>query len=192
MNNSATPQVSTPEPIENQVLVVLRRIIRSIDIHSRILVKQYGLTGPQLVVLQEISRHTEITPGRLAKAVSLSQATVTGILDRLKRRGLVTRRRSETDRRSVLVRSTTDANQMLTAGPPIMQLSFVTAFNNLENWEQTMILSSLQRLVTLMDAETLDASPILATDAVLTPKENVLSGVAESTTMEQKNGSDCR
>jgi DNA-binding MarR family transcriptional regulator len=186
MKNSATSQVSTPEPIENQVLFALRRIIRSIDIHSRVLGKNYGLTGPQLVVLQEISRHAEISPGRLAKAVSLSQATVTGILDRLKQRGLVTQRRSECDRRSVLVRSTRDANHMLAAGPPIMQLSFIEAFNNLENWEQTMILSSLQRLVVLMEAEILDASPKLATDAVLTLKKNVFSGVVESTVRSQE------
>ena len=188
MENSAAPQGSVAEPIENQVLVALRRIIRSIDIHSRTLVKHYGLTGPQLVVLQEIARYGEITPGNLAKAVSLSQATVSGILDRLNRRGLIDRRRSETDRRRVMVKSTLEANHMLATGPPIMQLSFVEAFNNLENWEQAMILSSLQRLVALMDAETLDAAPILATDSVLTTKENDLPGAPESPAMEQKNG----
>jgi DNA-binding MarR family transcriptional regulator len=167
MKNPAVPGSSRREPIEDQVLVALRRIIRSIDIHSRALVKHYGLTGPQAVVLQEISKHDEITPGRLADAVSLSQATISGILERLNKRGFITRRRSESDRRRVLIRSTPEADQMLEKGPPIMQLSFVRAFNGLEEWEQTMILSSLQRLVTLMDAEDLKSSPMLTTDSLI-------------------------
>ena len=82
MKDLTTPKVQKKEPIENQVLVALRRIIRSIDMHSRTLVKYYGLTGPQLIILQEISKHDDITPGRLAKAVSLSQATVSRISER--------------------------------------------------------------------------------------------------------------
>jgi len=171
MKTLATPRIPGQEPIENQVLVALRRIIRSIDMHSRTLKKYYGLTGPQLVTLQEISKHDEITPGSLAKAVSLSQATVTGILERLEKSGFIARRRSETDRRKVLVKTTSEADHMLTTGPPIMQVSFIEAFNRLPVWEQTMILSSLQHLVTLMNAEFLDAAPILATDAINTPTE---------------------
>ena len=174
------------EPIENQVLVALRRIIRSIDMHSRTLVKYYGLTGPQLVVLQEISKNEEITPGRLAEAISLSQATVSGILERLEKRDLVIRRRSESDRRRVLVRTTAKADQMLDSGPPIMQISFVDAFKNLQDWEQTMILSSLQHLVNLMNAEALDAAPILATDATLSPTETSLSNLSPNPAVEKE------
>ena len=179
----ATP-VMGQEPIENMVLIALRRIIRSIDMHSRTLVKYYGLTGPQLIVLQEISKNEEITPSRLASAISLSQATVSGILERLEKRGLVTRRRSDSDRRMVLIRTTAKANQMLDSGPPIMQISFVNAFKNLQDWEQTMILSSLQHLVKLMNAGALDAAPILATDATLSPTEDSLSNSSSNPAME--------
>ena len=192
MEKLAKPQALGPEPIENQVLVALRRIIRSIDMHSRTLKKYYGLTGPQLVILQEISKHDEITPGSLAKAVSLSQATVTGILERLEKRNFIARRRSEIDRRKVLVRTTPEADHMLDTGPPIMQVSFVEAFNRLKVWEQTMILSSLQHLVALMNAEFVDAAPILATDTINTPTEE--SQIEKSTVpaMEKKNGKNRR
>jgi DNA-binding MarR family transcriptional regulator len=192
MKNLVTARISGREPIENQVLVALRRIIRSIDMHSRSLVKYYGLTGPQLVILQEISKQDEITPGSLAKAVSLSQATVTGILERLEKRSLIARRRSETDRRRVLVRTTPEADHMLATGPPIMQVSFVEAFNRLQDWEQTMILSSLQRLVTLMNAESLDAAPILATDPIYAPTEESQAGPSAAQVMEKKNGKNRR
>ncbi len=171
------PRDLRAEPIENQVLIALRRIIRSIDMHSHTLSKFYGLTGPQLIVLLELSRNDEITPSRLARAISLSQATVTGILDRLEKRGFITRRRSDTDRRRVLVSTTSHADHMLDTGPPIMQISFIEAFKQLQDWEQTMILSSLQHLVALMNAEAVDASPILTTDTSLSPTEEYRSGL---------------
>lgn len=174
--------------IESEVLVALRRIIRSIDIHSRALVKHYGLTGPQLVVLQEIAKHDHITPGRLAHDVSLSQATVSGIVERLHKKGLVDRQRSDMDRRKVLLRSTPKTTHMLETGPPIMQLSFVQAFKGLQDWEQTMILSSLKRLVSLMNAETLDAAPILATEAIDTVAEQSPTDALQTDTMEQDYG----
>jgi DNA-binding MarR family transcriptional regulator len=188
MKEFVATSVMRQEPIENKVLIALRRIIRSIDMHSRSLVKYYGLTGPQLIILQEISKNEEITPSRLASAISLSQATVSGILERLEKRDLITRRRSDSDRRKILVKTTSKADQMLDSGPPIMQISFVDAFKNLQDWEQTMILSSLQHLVNLMNAEALDAAPILATDATLSPTEKSLSNLSSNPAMEKNNG----
>ena len=82
-----------------QVMAALRRIIRAIDLHSRSLVQRYGLTGPQLVVLKELVDASPRTVSELAAAVNLSQATVTGILDRLERKDMVIRRRDSKDKR---------------------------------------------------------------------------------------------
>jgi DNA-binding MarR family transcriptional regulator len=146
----------------DEVLIAIRRIIQSVDLHSRYLVKQFGLTGPQLIILQEVSRVDEVSISELAKAVSLGQATVTGILERLENRGLITRRRSKTDKRKVFIKATKACDNLLEKAPPPMQEHFIENFINLKDWEQTMILSSLQRIVALMDAKAIDVAPILA------------------------------
>jgi len=146
---------------KEDVLIALRRIMRAVDLHSRDLIQRYGLTGPQLILLREISRADEISGTDLAAAVSLSLPTVTGILGRLEDRGLVERRRSELDRRRILVRATSAALGILDAAPPLLQESFVHQFDRLRDWEQTQILSTLQRLVAMMEAKDLAASPIL-------------------------------
>ena len=71
--------------ISDRVIIFLRKINRAADINSKKLIKQIGLTGPQLIILREISQTDEITASDISKAISLSQATVTGILDRLDR-----------------------------------------------------------------------------------------------------------
>jgi len=148
--------------ITNCVLIALRKIIQSISMNSKSLVKRVGLTGPQLVILQELVHAGEVSVGEVAKAISLSQGTVTGILERMERRGLVGRRRSNTDRRRVLVQATATGKQLLETAPPLMQEAFVERFSSLPDWEQNMILCSLQRLVSIMDANTTHAAPILA------------------------------
>jgi len=145
----------------DQVLVSLRQIIRAIDLHSKRLERESGLTGPQLLVMQLIGSSGEITAGVIARNVSLSQATVTSIIDRLERKGLLRRERSTDDKRKVMVSLTAQGGKALEAAPTLMQESFINAFNRLEDWEQALILSSLQRVASMMNASDLDAAPLL-------------------------------
>ncbi|MBK6740371.1 MAG: MarR family transcriptional regulator [Haliea sp.] len=150
----------------DEVLVSLRRIIRATDMHSRYLAKTTGLTTPQMLLLQCIRDKGELTIGELANQVSLSQATVTTILDRLERRNFVYRKRSEQDKRKVHAFLTEDGVAILRASPVPLQEKFAQQFSALQDWEQSMILSSLQRIATLMDAQHIDASPVLDVGAL--------------------------
>ena len=85
------------------VLVALRRVIRATDLHSRELVRSSGLTAPQLLLLQTVKSRTRATVGELAQEMSLSQATVTSILDRMEARKYVSRKKVAEDRRKVYV-----------------------------------------------------------------------------------------
>ena len=163
-STTATPVVS--RNVSDSVMIALRKIIQAIDMNSKKLVKRVGLTGPQLVILQEISSLEEVTAGEIARAVSLSQATVTGILDRMEKRELIVRQRSDRDKRRIMVRITGTGQQILKDAPPLMQEAFVERFSNLQDWEQSMILSALQRLVSIMDAKTIQAAPFLATSSL--------------------------
>jgi DNA-binding MarR family transcriptional regulator len=143
--------------ISARVLSTLRQIIRAMDIHSRYLSKKYGLTGPQLVVASEIGQYGPMTIGELARRVSLSQATVTTILDRLEAKELATRIRGQEDKRRVYVDITEKARKILETHPNFLQEEFVQRFNALEEWEQTLILSSIQRIAAMMDTSSIPA-----------------------------------
>lgn len=145
----------------DEVLVALRRIIRATDLHSKHLSKTSGLTSPQLLILQTLHNNGELTVGDVARRVSLSQATVTTIIDRLEKREFVRRERGSTDKRKVYVFLTEAAHQALINAPKPLQDSFVQQFQDLRDWEQTMILTSLERVAHMMDAQHIDASPVL-------------------------------
>jgi DNA-binding MarR family transcriptional regulator len=148
--------------IEDQIVAAIRRIMRAVDLHSRHLAEAHGLTGPQLAILQAASRlGVASSTGVLARAVHLSGPTVTGILDRLARSGLVERTRSGQDRRSVTITVTPLGEEVLAAAPSLLQDRFRAELERVEDWEQSMILAMLQRIAAMMDAESLDASPVL-------------------------------
>ncbi|MCK4661187.1 MAG: winged helix-turn-helix transcriptional regulator [Phycisphaerae bacterium] len=147
--------------MENQIVAAIRRIMRAIDLHSRRLAEEHGLTGPQLATLQAAAYLGEASTGALARAVHLSGPTVTGILDRMAKRGLVERTRNGQDRRSVTVTLTRSGREVLAVAPSLLQDRFRHELAKVEDWEQTMILAMLQRIAAMMDAESLDASPVL-------------------------------
>lgn len=148
------------KPIDD-VLVALRRVIRATDLHSRHLAKTTGLTAPQLLLLLTVRNKNEVTIGQLAQSMSLSQHTVTTILDRLEARTLITRVRSNNDKRKVHISLTQSGVDTLSTAPTPLQEQFTNQFGALQEWEQSMILSSLQRIAEMMDAQDIDASPVL-------------------------------
>ena len=158
--------MATPDLLEDQIVSALRRIVRAIDLHSRRMVEECGLTGPQIVVLREAQRLSRASVSALARAASLGQPTVSGILDRLEAQGLVRRRRSTEDRRAVYVAITAKGTRTLAASPSLLQDRLRSELARLEEWERTQMLALLQRLAFMMDAESIDAAPMLETGAL--------------------------
>ncbi len=158
---------------EDDILRSLRRISRAIDLHSRYLASTFGLTGPQLVCLRALGQRGLATPSELAKEISLSQATITGIIDRLASRQLVTRERTSKDRRLVTVRLTDAGRALIEQAPSPLQERFLEKLQALTESEQRHIGESLERIVRMMDGEEIEAAPALArVDAVdLLPEE---------------------
>lgn len=70
------------------------------------LAREFGLTGPQLTVIKLLEQLGDLSLSSLSARIKANNSTVTGIIDRMEREGLVERERSEADRRIVLIRLT--------------------------------------------------------------------------------------
>ncbi|MCF8062801.1 MAG: MarR family winged helix-turn-helix transcriptional regulator [Deltaproteobacteria bacterium] len=180
---STTPEKPTPSrgrsdagAYAESILRSLRRIIRAIDQHSRHLSREFNLTVPQLVCLRQLILSGPSTPGNLASKVYLSQATVTGILDRLEARNLIKRERSSPDRRRVTV-SLTDSGQRLTEEMPWpLQERFATRLAAMPMEGRQVIDQVLKQIVDMMEVRELDAWPIVGSGIWNDEAEQVGSG----------------
>ena len=146
---------------EEELLVALRRVIRAVDLRSKQLSKHVGLTGPQLLVMQNIQERPGIMVREIADSINLSPATITNILDRLEARDLATRIRSTQDKRKVGVFLTERGNAAVVDAPRQLQEHVVERFSQLKEWEQSQMVATVQRIASMMDAEDIDASPFL-------------------------------
>ncbi|MFV0436884.1 MAG: MarR family winged helix-turn-helix transcriptional regulator [Desulfopila sp.] len=153
-----------------ELLIGIRKITQAIDLHSKYLFKTTGITSPQLVILQELALVESLSVSEISQSVSLSLGTVTEILARLEKKELISRRKSEVDKRRSLISLTEVGRQLLRQAPSPLQDEFTESFHSLEDWEQLMILSSINRVVSMMSAEKIEASPFLVAGPIATDK----------------------
>jgi DNA-binding MarR family transcriptional regulator len=139
----------------------LRQMSRNLDLHSRHLEKEFGLTVPQLNVLWAVGTSGRVPIGRVAERISLSSATLTSIVDRLEEHGLVVRERSTDDKRQVLVVLTEDGRKVMARGPEPLNECFIRRLAAMESWQQTELLSAVQHVAAMMDPEQEDPSGIV-------------------------------
>ena len=172
MEKSADTLTSNEDPLIPQgsydlrILQALRRIIRAVDIHSHKLSSQHNITGPQLACLMVVKEDAPISSGKLAKKVYLSPSTVVGIVDRLEEKKLIKRSRDSKDRRLVHLLMTPKGEELVDAAPSLLQETLANALVELPEIEQVSITLALEKLVDLMEARHIGASPLLETGSL--------------------------
>ncbi|CEA04247.1 putative transcriptional regulator [Pseudomonas saudimassiliensis] len=150
----------------HDLYLALRRLQRATEIHAKRLGRNSGLTPIQLLILHSIQAMGQSTLGALAKQVSLSQATLSTIIDRLENRELLKRVRSQSDKRKVHLTLTAKGEAAIQAEPALLPSAFLERFGKLADWEQLMLLASLQRVAGLFE-EGQQSSHVLMDDEPL-------------------------
>lgn len=151
------------EQLSWMFFATLRRMSRNLDLHSRELEREYGLTVPQLNVLWAVGASHRVPIGQVADRISLSGATVTSIVDRLEEHELVKRQRSTDDKRQVLISLTDKGRDVLSGGPQPFHDCFVERLGRLERWQQTELLSSIQHVADMMEPD--ESMKVLQTES---------------------------
>lgn len=145
------------------ILKSLRRIIRAVDLNSKKLHSQTNLTAAQLLALITIANNEKITLAKVAEQVHLSASTLVGIIDRLESKELVLRERSTEDRRQVYIYVTDKGKKLASKSPEPLQETLLKELELLSGPQQKAIIRSLEQLIGMIEAGSIDASPILST-----------------------------
>ena len=150
----------------DEALIAMRQISRATASDSRALAKASALSVSQLIALQEINRARAISPSKLATKMSLSRGTMTTLMNKLEARNLVRREADTIDKRRWYFSLTETGQKMIEQAPRMLHEEFSEKFAQLQKWEQAQIISALERIVAMLDAEDIDAAPILDTQEI--------------------------
>jgi DNA-binding MarR family transcriptional regulator len=142
-------------------LIALRRILRATEMFGRELAQSAGLTPVQFRVLQVVAETGQTTAKAISTRMRVSQATITSLVDKLVSRGMVVREKSLTDGRETNIVVTELGCGTIKDAPDPLQQRYVRRFNDMEDWEQSMLVAALERVAAMLDAEELDVAPVL-------------------------------
>lgn len=154
------------EDISTRIVTRLRQINRELSKHSKYIQEYHHITVPQLICLQRAGESGPVSIGELTRILHLNNSTVTGIVDRLEKRGLVERKRISRDRRQVHVEITELGSHFLEQAPTPLQQRFLERLNRLEKEKITTLLWSLETLLEMLGVEETPNPPIKEDDPV--------------------------
>lgn len=151
-------RAGSPEPPDATLIVQgLRRIVKALHSYSQDVYRQYGLTGPQLWALKTLQRAGRLSAGQLARALAVHQSSLSILIDRLEKRGLVSRVRSRGDGRFVLIEMTKRGLALSAMAPEPAQGRLLHGLQAMSRAEVSQVRRVVDRLVLLMEAE--DTTP---------------------------------
>lgn len=135
----------------------LRRIVKALHTYSQDVRSGYGLTGPQLWALKMLQHHGQMPAGLLADALVVNQSSISALVDRLVRRGLVRRIRGRDDRRVVEIALTGRGRALVADAPEAAQGRLLHALDEMRASDVRRIRRAVDRMVEAMEASDVKA-----------------------------------
>ncbi len=146
-----------------EILIKIRKIVRSINLESKKIQKEYGVSIPQVLCLNYLhhSANFQATQGELKKFLNLNSSTVSGIINRLELKGLIARLPKSGDKRVVNLVLTSNGNNLLQKIPSLLHDRLSDKLQKLDPETFEQIRKSLELLINLLNINEIDASPLI-------------------------------
>ena len=152
-----------------EILIKIRKIVRSVDIESKKIQKEYGVSIPQVLCLSFLheSPNYQSTQGEIRNFLNLNSSTVSGIINRLEKKGLLARLPKSGDKRVVNIALTSAGDKLLSTIPSLLHEQLSEKLQKLDDIEIKKVEESLDTLVTLLEIEQIEASPLITLESDL-------------------------
>lgn len=105
------------------ILIKIRRIMRSVNLESKKIEKEFGVSIPQLLCLQYLSQQEgyKAPSSDIKEFINLNASTLSGIIKRLERKGLVAKLPHTEDRRITFITLTAQGADLINSAPGTLQ-----------------------------------------------------------------------
>lgn len=151
---------------QTDILIQLRRIIRSINLENKRVEKEYGLSSAQLLCIGFLIKQDDFkaTQTQIKNYLKLNSSTVSVLITKLQKSGHVARLPKAGDRRTTLISLTSEGAKIIKEVPVVMHEKLSQNLNKLSEVELLEIKTALDTLIKVMGIEKIDASPLVIAD----------------------------
>lgn len=147
----------------NQIIINIRQIIRALDIENKRIEKQLGLSIPQLLLLNFLKSKADFQSihSEIKNYLNLNSSTVTGIISRLEKKGLIIKSQGAIDKRVVHIILTAKGLDLLNQSPSLLHNQLIQKLNNLPEDKVQQLHTATELLASILNVDNIDAAPIL-------------------------------
>ncbi|MCY1635197.1 MarR family winged helix-turn-helix transcriptional regulator [Marinifilum sp. D737] len=156
------------------IIIKIRRIVRSINLESKKIQKDHGVSIPQILCLEYLKSSTnyQATQKSIRAHLNLNSSTVTGIIGRLEKKGYLARLPKTGDRRTTVIALTSLGDQLLKNTPDLLQQRLAVKLKKIPDTDLERIEETLEILVNMLEIEELEASPVLTAEDIIKEELN--------------------
>ena len=133
-----------------EIIMMIKEIYSLMNNHIGLGMKVSGLTNQQVMIIKILAHQKEITLTGLCKELSLTKATVSGIIKRLEEAGYIEKAKKESDRRSTYITLSDKGKTFAYSFKKDMDDSFCNVFQKLSIEELDQIKHALELLISKM------------------------------------------
>lgn len=147
----------------SEIMISVRKIVRAINLESKRVEKNFGISIPQLLTLKYLKEKPDYktTMRSLREFLSLNASTVSGIVSRLEAKGFVARLPDPADKRSTPIVLTSKGDELIKKTNVSLHEKISKNLEALNDDEYGAIVGSFQTIINFLNIEDLDASPII-------------------------------
>jgi len=147
----------------SEIMISVRKIVRAINLESKRVEKNFGISIPQLLTLKYLKEKPDYktTMRSLREFLSLNASTVTGIVSRLETKGFIARLPDPSDKRSTPIVLTSKGDDLIKKTNLSLHEKISKNLEALNEEEYSAIVESFQTIINFLNIEDLDASPII-------------------------------
>ena len=154
------PPSTENEASIRQLVGNLRHLVRAIYLDSAKMSRQYGLTSAQSSVVRTLFKNGPLSSADLSRKLYVTPSNITGIIDRLDKKGLVERIPQATDRRVVRIQLTAQGHALGEQLPDPIEKKLVASLSHMPHEQVSALCDLIRHLLNAIDADAVvDAPP---------------------------------
>ena len=135
----------------DEIVPSLRKLVHSDKLYTRDLLRRHRVSLPQLLCLKALYMDGPMPISKIAENLLVKSSTISGILDRLEKKGLAERSRIGNDRRVITIRLTERGSKMAVNEMLSIHRNIAHGLRNLAAPEIQHIADALNALVVMLE-----------------------------------------
>lgn len=146
-----------------QILINIRKIIRSVNLESKRTEKEYGISIPQQLCMSYLynKENFQASHKEIKDFLQLNASTVTGIITRLEKKGFVARLPKQEDKRVGLITITAKGAELLKETPNPLHRKLSQKLRHLSPEELMLLQNAFHTVIQFLDIEDIEAAPVI-------------------------------